>query len=112
MLLIIGGQTLATGVYLKTYGLIHGIYEKKSISDYKILSYHSLEKELIAGSIILLMGLSLGTRLIYQWMSSGYGSLSEIESAVISMVLVAIGMQLIFSAIFLSVMLLDTDQDE
>ncbi|MDQ1255092.1 MAG: hypothetical protein QG646_4371, partial [Euryarchaeota archaeon] len=35
----------------------------------------------------------------------------EIESAVISMVLAAVGLQLMFSAIFVSVMLLEVDTD-
>jgi glycosyltransferase involved in cell wall biosynthesis len=110
MLLIIGGQTLATGVYMKTYGLIHGMYRNGTTSK-KLLSYHSLERELFGGSLILGFGLVLGLKVAYTWISSGYGSLKEIESAVISMVLAAIGLQLIFSAIFVSVMLLEVDTD-
>ncbi|MEZ5336381.1 MAG: glycosyltransferase family 2 protein [Methanolobus sp.] len=112
MMLITGGQILATGTYVKTYGLIHGIYKKKSVRESRILSYHSLEKELVAGSLLFLIGIAMGLKITYQWMLSGYGSLAEIESAIVAMVFIAIGMQLIFSAIFLSVMLLDTDQDE
>ena len=110
MLLIIGGQTLATGGYMKTYGLIHGMYQvdKKSKN---LLNYHSLEKELFVGSIILGIGIILGLKVAYTWIISGFGSLKEVESAVISMVLAAIGLQLIFSAIFISVMLLEVDTD-
>jgi hypothetical protein len=110
MLLIIGGQTLATGGYMKTYGLIHGMYQVDKKSK-KLLSYHSLEKELFVGSIILGLGLILGLKVAYTWIISGFGSLKEVESAVISMVLAAIGLQLIFSAIFISVMLLEVDTD-
>jgi glycosyltransferase involved in cell wall biosynthesis len=110
MLLIIGGQTLATGGYMKTYGLLHGMYRDDKKSK-KLLSYHSLEKELIGGSLLLVSGLVLGLKVAYSWISTGYGSLEEVESAVISMVLAAIGLQLIFAAIFLSVMLLEVDTD-
>jgi glycosyltransferase involved in cell wall biosynthesis len=110
MLLIIGGQTLATGGYMKTYGMIHGIYRDDKKGK-KLLSYHSLEKELLGGSLILGSGLILGLKVAYTWISSGYGSLEEIESAVISMVLAAVGIQLIFAAIFVSVMLLEVDTD-
>jgi hypothetical protein len=110
MLLIIGGQILATGVYMKTYGLLHGIYRDDIISK-KLLNYHSLEKELLGGSIILALGFILGLKVVYTWISTGYGSLTEIGSAVISMVLAAVGLQLIFSAIFVSVMLLDVDTE-
>lgn len=110
MLLIIGGQILATGGYMKTYGLIHGMY-RDDRKGKKLLSYHSLEKELLGGSLILGSGLVLGLKVTYTWISSGYGSLEEVESAVISMVLAAVGLQLIFSAIFVSVMLLEVDTD-
>jgi len=110
MLLIIGGQTLATGGYMKTYGLIHGLYKVDKKSK-KLLNYHSLEKELVVGSIILGLGIILGLKVAYTWIISGFGSLQEVESAVISMVLAAIGLQLIFSAIFISVMLLEVDTD-
>jgi glycosyltransferase involved in cell wall biosynthesis len=111
MLLIIGGQILATGGYMKTYGLIHGIYQNNNSSSKKWLSYHSLEKELLGGSLILGSGFILGLKVTYHWIISGYGSLAEVESAVVSMVLAAVGLQLIFSAIFVSVMLLETDTD-
>ncbi|MDD3247361.1 MAG: glycosyltransferase family 2 protein [Methanosarcina sp.] len=110
MLLIIGGQILATGGYMKTYGMIHGMY-RDDRKGKKLLSYHSLEKELLGGSLILGSGLVLGLKVTYTWISSGYGSLEEVESAVISMVLAAVGLQLIFSAIFVSVMLLEVDTD-
>ncbi|WP_292388460.1 glycosyltransferase family 2 protein [Methanosarcina sp. UBA5] len=111
MLLILGGQTLSTGSYLKTYGLIRGMYPNNKENTTKWLNYHSLEKELFAGSIILIAGLLLGLRVVSTWVSSGYGSLSEVKSAVISMVLAFIGLQMIFSAIVLSVMLLEVDTD-
>jgi glycosyltransferase involved in cell wall biosynthesis len=110
MLLIIGGQILATGGYMKTYGLIHGIYRDDKKSK-KLLSYHSLENELLGGSLILVSGLVLGLKVAYTWVRTGYGSLEEVESAVISMVLAAVGLQLIFAAIFVSVMLLEVDTD-
>lgn len=110
MLLIIGGQTLATGGYMKTYGVIHGMYRDDKKSK-KLLSYHSLEKELIGGSLILGAGFILGLKVAYTWINTGYGSLEEVESAVISMVLAAIGLQMIFASIFLSVMLLEVDTD-
>ena len=110
MLLIIGGQTLSTGVYMKMYSLVRGEPKSKDITS-KWLNYHSLEKELLAGSLMLAVGLLLGLKVIYTWISSGYGSLSEVKGAAISMVFSFIGLQMIFSAIVLSVMLLEVDTD-
>jgi glycosyltransferase involved in cell wall biosynthesis len=110
MLLIIGGQTLSTGGYMKMYSLVRGEPKSKDITS-KWLNYHSLEKELLAGSLMLAVGLLLGLKVIYTWISSGYGSLSEVKGAAISMVFSFIGLQMIFSAIVLSVMLLEVDTD-
>ena len=111
MLLILGGQTLSTGGYMKTYGIVRGVYPKDKGNTAKWLNYHSLEKELLIGSLILGAGLLLGLKVVYTWISSGYGSLSEVKNAVISMVFAFIGLQMIFSAIILSVMLLEVDTD-
>lgn len=111
MLLIIGAQILATGSYVKTYGMVHGLYENNDISSNKLLSYHSMERELLAGSVILVMGITLGLYIVYQWISAGYGSIFAIEYAIISMVFIAIGIQVIFSAIFISMMFLSTNMD-
>ncbi|HII00970.1 TPA: glycosyltransferase family 2 protein [Methanosarcinaceae archaeon] len=111
MFLVIGGQTLATGGYIKTYGLVHGMYREGDEGSRKLLNYHSLEKELVAGSLILGAGILLGLKVAWAWASSGYGSLAEVESAIVAMVLSFIGLQLIFSAIILSVMLLEVDTE-
>ncbi len=105
ILVIIGFQTIATGIYMKAYAAVHGLCEKEGLIK-KLLDYHSLEKELILGAALLLIGLALGIKVLLTWISVGFGSLSEIENAVIAMLLAAIGIQTIFSAIFLSVLLL------
>lgn len=105
ILVIIGFQTIATGIYMKAYAAVHGLCEKEGFIK-KLLDYHSLEKELILGAVLLLGGLALGIRVLHTWINAGFGSLSEIENAVIAMMLAAVGIQTIFTAIFLSVLLL------
>ena len=106
ILVIIGFQTLATGIYMKAYAAVHGLCEKEGFIK-KLLDYHSLEKELIIGAALLLIGVAIGLKVVLTWISIGFGSLSEVESAVIAMVLAATGIQTIFMAIFLSVLLLE-----
>ena len=105
LLTIIGFQTIATGIYIKAYAAVHGVCEKEGFIK-KLLDYHSLEKELIIGAALLLIGVAMGMKVVLTWISIGFGSLSEIENAVIAMLLAAIGIQVIFTAIFLSVLLL------
>ena len=103
---IIGFQTIATGIYMKAYAAVHGLCEKTGFIK-KLLDYHSLEKEIILGVALLLLGLALGLKVVLTWINTGSGSLSEIENAVIAMLLAAVGLQTIFTAIFLSVLLLE-----
>jgi len=102
---IIGFQAIATGIYMKAYAAVHGLCEREGFIE-KLLDYHSLEKELILGAALLLLGLALGIKVLLTWISVGFGSLSEIGNAAIAMMLAAVGIQVIFTAIFLSVLLL------
>jgi len=106
ILTIIGFQTIATGIYMKAYAAVHGLCEREGFLK-KLLDYHSLEKEMIIGAALLLLGLAMGIKVLLTWINVGFGSLSEMENAVIAMVLAAIGIQTIFTAIFLSVLLLE-----
>ena len=111
MLLVIGSQTLATGLYMKAYGFVHGLYGCEDGFIKKLLDYHSLEEELLLGGSVVVIGLFIGSRVVSNWMRSGYGSISEIEYAVMAMVFGAIGLQMVFTSIFLSVLMLDMDTD-
>ncbi|MCZ7392300.1 MAG: glycosyltransferase family 2 protein [Candidatus Methanoperedens sp.] len=106
MLAIIGTQMIATGSYMKVYGIIHNKIEKDGLTA-KILDYHSLELGLVLGLLLFFAGIVLGSNILFKWISSGYGSLSEVGNAVISMVLAALGIQIIFSALIISIFMLE-----
>ncbi len=103
---IIGFQIISTGVYLKVYGVIHGVGNKEGLTR-KFLDYHSLEIELFSGILLFIIGLLLGLNVVYKWASTGFGGLFEIESAMVSLVMASIGLQVIFLALFVSVLLLN-----
>lgn len=106
MFAIIGTQMIATGSYMKVYGIIHNKIERTGMTA-KILDYHSLESGLVIGMLLFLAGIVLGSNIIFKWVSSGYGSLSEVGNAVISVVLAALGIQVIFSTLIISVFMLE-----
>ena len=111
MLLVIGSQILTTGIYVKVYGFVHGLYKREEKWVKKLIDYHSLEKELVAGGFVVTVGLFLGASVVSTWIKSGYGLISEIEYAIMAMVFGAIGLQMIFMSIFLSVLMLDIDTE-
>lgn len=106
MLAIIGTQMIATGSYMKVYGIIHNKIEKTGLTS-KILDYHSLESGLVLGLLLFFAGIVLGSNILFKWISSGYGSLSEVGNAVISVVLAALGIQIIFSTLIISIFMLE-----
>lgn len=106
MLLLIGSQMIATGTYMKVYGIVHNRIDKTGLAS-KLLDYHSLEFGLIFGIILFFWGLVLGSGVILKWIGSGYGSLSEVETAVTAMTVAALGIQMIFSALIISIFILE-----
>lgn len=106
MLAIIGTQMTATGIYMKVYGIIHNKIEKTGVTA-KLLDYHSLEYGLVVGILLFFAGMVSGSNILIKWVSSGYGSLSEVGNAVISVVLAALGIQVIFSTLIISIFLLE-----
>lgn len=110
MLAIIGVQMIATGGYMKIYGIVHNKIDRTGITAH-LLDYHSLEVGLLLGLILFAGGIVSGGGVIYKWISSGYGSLSEVGNAVIAMVLSAVGIQIIFSTLIISIFLLDKKDD-
>ncbi|MCZ7381397.1 MAG: glycosyltransferase family 2 protein [Candidatus Methanoperedens sp.] len=111
MLAIIGTQMIATGSYMKVYGMVHNKIDKTGLTA-KLLDYHSLEIGLVVGALLFFGGMVLGSSVLFKWISSGYGSLSEVGTAVISMVLSAIGIQVIFSALIISIFLLEKKDNQ
>ncbi|MDY6965090.1 MAG: glycosyltransferase family 2 protein [Halobacteriota archaeon] len=109
LLAIIGFQTIIMGIYTRVYAIVHGLAREEGFIK-RFLDYHSLEMELFVGAGLFLIGLITGTRVLITWIFSGYGALSEVGSAVISMVLATIGIMLIFSALFVSLLLLDKEE--
>ena len=105
---VVGFQILSTGLYFKVYGVVHGVGSRTGLTR-RLLDYHSLELELVLGFLLFMSGLFIGLGIIYGWVSSGFGSLSEVGAAVVSLVLASLGLQVIFLALFVSVLLLNWD---
>ncbi|MDD1658644.1 MAG: glycosyltransferase family 2 protein [Methanomicrobiales archaeon] len=106
-LLLLGGiQAFLTGVEISVYSIVHGYLEKRGLVA-RIMNYHRLEELLLAGGALLLVGFVLGLEIITRWVARGFGALTEVSNAIISMVLIVVGMEVIFFAIFVSMMLLN-----
>jgi len=111
-LVFIGGlQAFLMGLTIMMYSAIHGYSDKNSFIR-KLINYHNLEKELILGIILMFVGVAIGYGIVHNWAATGFGSLSQIANAVWSLTFFLSGMQIFFSAIFISMMLLERGNDD
>jgi glycosyltransferase involved in cell wall biosynthesis len=106
-ILVIGGvQIVLSGFLMKTYSVIHGYENKQGIIEI-LMKYHSLEIFLVLGFFSVAAGIFIGLNIFLQWVSTNFGFLSEISTAIFSLVLIVSGIQIFLFAVFQSMMLLN-----
>jgi len=110
ILMMVGVQVVLSGFLMKTYSVIHGYENRQGIIEL-LMKYHSLEIFLVLGFLSIFAGILLGFNIFLQWVSTNFGSLSEISIAIISLVLIVIGIQIFLFAVFQSMMLLNENND-
>jgi glycosyltransferase involved in cell wall biosynthesis len=108
LLLIIGYQMLLAWIHFGAFGNVYGFSKSSGIIK-KIMNYHSLGRELSIGILLLAIGVVGGLYVLYSWSAEGFGSLSQIQYAMMAMILSILGIQTIFSGMFLSLLLLAND---
>lgn len=106
LLLMIGYQMFLSGLYFGAFGVTYGVSRDSSFTK-KLMDYHSLEKELVLGLVLLLAGIILGIKVLLSWSSGGFGELSQVQNTIMAMILTILGIQTIFSGMFLSLLLLN-----
>ncbi len=105
-ILLIGGlQAVLMGINIKTYSVVAGYNEKAGLIE-KILSYQNLERELWVGITLIAAGTLLGLYITLNWVGSGFGTLFQVTNAMIALTLFLSGMQILFSTVLNSMMLL------
>jgi glycosyltransferase involved in cell wall biosynthesis len=110
LLLVIGYQMLLAGLYFGAFGATYGVLDSKIVR--RVMSYHSLEKELGFGVLLLALGMILGLKVLLGWKASDFGSLDLVQTAMMAMILSILGIQTIFSGIFTSLLLLNNEHQE
>lgn len=108
LLLLFGYQMLLSWLYFGAFGATYG-FSRSSGTIKKLMNYHSLEKELFLGVVLLAIGIIIGLNVLYNWSIGGFGSLYQLQSTVLAMILSILGIQTIFSGMFLSLLLLNKE---
>ena len=114
LLTILGVQILSTGLFARVYS-----YERHFDRDDKLLRglarHFNLERGMILGLVVLVVGLILDVTVAREWIQSGFGPLDALRQAILGSTLLAVGTQIIFSSFFLSMLevaVADLKQDD
>ena len=102
---ILSYQLLNLGVYAHTFAIGEGFLKYDKFT--KLFQRHfSLEKWLIVGVLLFIYGLGKNTFIFIEWFSKHFGALYRIRESILSMTLLVIGLQTIFSSFFIDLLLL------
>ncbi len=110
LLTILGFQILALGIYAKIYATIHYGTEPDDITRF-FFRYESLDWGILLGILISLIGLIAGLDIITTWIRGGFGDLWELRDAIIASTFAILGIQLVFSSLFVSMLLMEKSHD-
>jgi cation transporter-like permease len=101
MLAIAGSQAVGLGLVARAYG-VHHLGEHDPLFEREDGRF-TLERGLLAGSAVVLLGLVLGVVILVQWINRGFGALGEEHLAVFSLTMVVVGIQAILTSFLLSI---------
>jgi len=103
MLAIVGFQIFITGIYAKKLAVKYDFEKEKKFMKW-LSSRINLEKGILLGLLMSLLGFFAGLNIIYKWAKNGFGAIYEMRLALFALTLVVIGLQTIFSSWFLSML--------
>lgn len=105
LLALIGFQIISLGVYAQVYSTTHH-FHKHSLTFNLITRYFSLEWGIGVGGLTLLVGLGINLYILFIWIvgNMGFGGQPHLREAILAMTLMVIGVQIIFSSFFLSLL--------
>jgi glycosyltransferase involved in cell wall biosynthesis len=103
LLTILGVQILTTGLFARVYS-----YERHFDREDRLLGtlarHFNLERGLLLGLIVFVIGFALDSAVAVEWIRSGFGPLDALRRAIVGSTLLAVGAQIIFSSFFLSML--------
>jgi glycosyltransferase involved in cell wall biosynthesis len=109
--MIFGSMFTIVGFQLVSLGLFSQIYHNKingnSMKSSVLTKYFTLETGLIVGLLAFFIGAILGIWVVYVWVVSGFGPLAYQREAIVSSTLVALGIQIAFTSLFSSVLMME-----
>lgn len=105
---LMGAQIMFIGFFAKTFSYA-ARFDRNPVSLKRILRHLRLEHGLLAGAVLGLAGFAGCARVLWHWTASGFGHLSEIRAVIFWSMWLFLGVQIIFSSFFLSMLGISRD---
>ncbi len=100
-LALVGAQVVALGLYAKSLAVALGL-QPVDRTVRVLRRVFSLERGLLAGLALFIVGFTVDAGIAAKWLASGLGPLDEVRPALFALTAMLLGMQLAFSSLFLS----------
>jgi glycosyltransferase involved in cell wall biosynthesis len=111
MMMVVGFQILFFGLFTRVYCVARGLLpENRRLTE--LLKLFSLERGIVAGLFVAALGLVFLAAAILKWKAAGFGHISYPESlrlVIPAVTCTTLGVQIIFSSFFLSILDLKHD---
>jgi hypothetical protein len=107
---IVGVQLVAFAFYTKVFAIAEGLLPPDERFS-RVFRVFTLEKGIAVGALVLLAGLALLAWAVFAWEQTGFGMLpyaDNLRRVVTASTLIAVGLEIVFSSFFLSVLGLKT----
>jgi glycosyltransferase involved in cell wall biosynthesis len=101
LLALVGAQIAALGLYAKSLAFALDI-QPLDRTLRVLRRVFSLERGLLAGSALFGVGFAVDAWIAATWLASGLGALDEVRPALFALTAMLLGMQIMFSSLFLS----------
>ncbi len=100
---LMGAQILSIGAFAKVFSYAER-FDRRSVSLRRALTRITLEKALLFGGIVFLIGFAGCAWVTWQWAASGFGELHQIRQVLFWSMWLFLGLQTLFASFFLSML--------
>jgi glycosyltransferase involved in cell wall biosynthesis len=105
LLVVLGFNIVNIGFYARIFALTEGFENRDPLLS-RLFGWLDLERGLIAGTVLTLLGLGIDIAIFVEWIRKGFsfGGETRIRPALFSLTLLVLGVQIVFSSFFYSLL--------
>lgn len=105
LMALLGYQIASLGLYTKLYSFVQGLDTPDHIIRW-FARHFKLEHMIVIGLAVFALGVGFGLSGFLAWIRSNFGALFEVKKSLVSLTVIMLGVQTVFSAFFYSILTL------